>query len=141
MAEKSTKVLSNLNKFFNISNNKVEQKKTICRINLPTVKEDKEQSHFTWFKIGENSKKVADELKWTITDINENEVCFQVPANLGAHPTSIFIGALSRLYRNAKTKSKSAKKDVPENVKQGRRLPQHKLRKMLEMEIKRIDKG
>ena len=70
MAEKSTKVQSNLkNNFFNISNNKVEQKKTICRINLPTVKEDKEHPHFTWFKVGEKSKNVADELKWTIIDI------------------------------------------------------------------------
>ena len=62
----------------------------------------------------------------------------QVPANLSAYPTSIFIGALSRLYRDAKT-SKSAKKDVLEYVKLGRRLPQHKLRKTLEMEIKHIE--
>ena len=62
-----------------------------------------------------------------------------MPANLGAHPTSIFIEALSCLYRNAKKKGKSAKKDVPEYVKLGRRLHQHKLRKMLEMEIKHIE--
>ena len=62
-----------------------------------------------------------------------------MPANLGAHPTLIFIGALSHLYRNDKTKSNSAKKDVPEHVKLERRLPQFKLRKMLEMEINCIE--
>ena len=58
MVEKSTKVQSNLNKFFNISNNKVEQKKTICRIDLPTIKEDKEQRILHGLKLERTVKKL-----------------------------------------------------------------------------------